>query len=163
MENKTIMFIVLIYIQDKPYCEEDYLQTLEKCNSCDKPIIDRILRAVGKAFHPDCFSCSVCSKTLDNVPFTVAQDGKIHCIEDFHKKFAPRCSVCKEPIIPEPGKQETIRVVALERSFHVECYKCEDCDLRLSSEEEGHGCYPLDGHILCKSCNSERVEAMAAS
>jgi thyroid receptor-interacting protein 6 len=28
---------------------------------------------------------------------------QIHCIEDFHRKFAPRCSVCTEPIMPEPG------------------------------------------------------------
>jgi hypothetical protein len=45
--------------------------------------------------------------------------------QDFHKKFAPRCSVCKEPIMPEPGEEETVRVVALDRSFHVKCYRCE--------------------------------------
>lgn len=27
--------------------------------------------------------------------------------------------------MPEPGKEETVRVVALDRSFHVNCYKCE--------------------------------------
>lgn len=27
--------------------------------------------------------------------------------------------------MPEPGEDETVRVVALDRSFHVECYKCE--------------------------------------
>lgn len=123
--------------------------------------MDRILRATGKPFHPDCFRCEVCSKVLDNVPFTVSADGKIHCIEDYHKKFAPRCSVCSEPIVPEPGKQETVRVVALDRSFHVDCYRCEDCDLQLSSEAEGHGCYPLDGHILCKGCNQKRVQKKA--
>lgn len=42
-----------------------------------------------------------------------------------HRKFAPRCCVCREPIMPEPGKEETVRVVALDRSFHVSCYKCE--------------------------------------
>lgn len=150
-------------INEKPYCEDDYLDTLEKCSVCNRPIVDRILRATGKPFHPDCFRCEVCSKVLDNVPFTVSTDGKIHCIEDFHKKFAPRCSVCQEPIVPEPGKQETVRVVALDRSFHVDCYKCEDCDLQLSSEAEGHGCYPLDGHILCKGCNTKRVQALTAS
>lgn len=27
--------------------------------------------------------------------------------------------------MPEPGEDETVRVVALDRSFHVACYKCE--------------------------------------
>ncbi|XP_054164509.1 lipoma-preferred partner homolog isoform X2 [Oppia nitens] len=146
----------------KPYCEDDYLNTLEKCCVCEKPILDRILRATGKAYHPNCFTCVVCSKCLDGIPFTVDATNKIHCIDDFHKKFAPRCCVCKEPIVPEPGKTETVRVVALDRSFHVNCYKCEDCDLLLSSEAEGRGCYPLDDHILCRNCNAKRVQEITA-
>lgn len=43
----------------------------------------------------------------------------------FFRKFAPRCCVCKGPIMPKAGEDETVRVVALDRSFHFECYKCE--------------------------------------
>ncbi|KAK4316880.1 hypothetical protein Pmani_012010 [Petrolisthes manimaculis] len=149
-------------LDSKPYCEDCYLNTLEKCCVCTKPILDRILRATGKPYHPQCFTCVVCSKSLDGIPFTVDASNQIHCIDDFHKKFAPRCTVCKEPIMPEPGKDETVRVVALDRSFHVNCYKCEDCGLVLSSEAEGRGCYPLDGHVLCKSCNARRVQAITS-
>jgi hypothetical protein len=149
-------------MEGKPYCEEDYLNTLEKCCVCEKPILDRILRATGKPYHPSCFTCVVCSKCLDGIPFTVDASNQIHCIDDFHKKFAPRCCVCKDPIVPEAGKTETVRVVALDRSFHVSCYKCEDCDLLLSSEAEGRGCFPLDDHILCRNCNAKRVQEMTA-
>ncbi|XP_018333703.1 thyroid receptor-interacting protein 6 [Agrilus planipennis] len=147
-------------LDGKPYCEEDYLNTLEKCSVCMKPILDRILRATGKPYHPKCFCCVICGKSLDGIPFTVDATNQIHCIEDFHKKFAPRCCVCKQPIMPEPGQEETVRVVALDRSFHIQCYKCEDCGLVLSSESEGRGCYPLDDHVLCKSCNAKRVQAL---
>lgn len=148
-------------LDGKPYCEEDYLNTLEKCSVCLKPILERILRATGKPYHPQCFICCICGKSLDGIPFTVDATNQIHCIEDFHKKFAPRCCVCQMPIMPEPGQDETIRVVALDRSFHVACYKCEDCNQLLSSEAEGGvGCYPLDEHILCKSCNAKRVQAL---
>ncbi|XP_063599902.1 thyroid receptor-interacting protein 6-like isoform X1 [Penaeus indicus] len=149
-------------LDSKPYCEDCYLNTLEKCCVCTKPILDRILRATGKPYHPQCFTCVVCNKSLDGIPFTVDASNQIHCIDDFHKKFAPRCTVCHEPIMPEPGKDETVRVVALDRSFHVNCYKCEDCGLVLSSEAEGRGCYPLDGHVLCKSCNARRVQAITS-
>lgn len=144
----------------EPYCEEDYLNTLEKCSVCMKPILERILRATGKPYHPGCFCCVVCGNSLDGIPFTVDATNQNYCIEDFHKKFAPRCCVCQQPIMPEPGQEETVRVVALDRSFHFKCYKCEDCGLLLSSEAEGRGCYPLDDHVLCKSCNAQRVQAL---
>ncbi|RWS30723.1 lipoma-preferred partner-like protein [Leptotrombidium deliense] len=161
--HKELRGISFYSMDGKPYCEQDYLNTLEKCCVCKKPILDRILRATGKPYHPDCFTCVVCGKCLDGIPFTVDSGNRIHCIEDFHKKFAPRCCVCKNPIMPEAGQQETVRIVALDRSFHVNCYKCEDCGLVLSSEAEGRGCYPLDGHILCRNCNARRVQQLTAS
>ncbi|XP_003738026.1 lipoma-preferred partner homolog [Galendromus occidentalis] len=143
-------------VHGEPYCEEDYLDTLEKCSKCQKPILDRILRATGKPYHPACFTCSACGNALDGIPFTVDAANNIYCIPDFHKKFAPRCCVCKEPIMPQ-GKGETVRIVALDRSFHVNCYKCEDCGLVLGKE---NGCYPLDEHILCRDCNARRVQRL---
>uniref|UniRef100_A0AAY5F4T9 LIM zinc-binding domain-containing protein n=1 Tax=Electrophorus electricus TaxID=8005 RepID=A0AAY5F4T9_ELEEL len=148
-------------VDKKAYCEPCYINTLETCNICSKPIMERILRATGKAYHPHCFTCVVCHRSLDGIPFTVDASNHIHCIEDFHKKFAPRCSVCKEPIMPAPGQEETVRIVALDRDFHVQCYRCEDCG-SLLSEGDNQGCYPLDGHVLCKNCNSIRIQTLTA-
>uniref|UniRef100_A0A8C1NVX6 LIM domain containing preferred translocation partner in lipoma n=1 Tax=Cyprinus carpio TaxID=7962 RepID=A0A8C1NVX6_CYPCA len=148
-------------MEKKAYCEPCYINTLEACNICSKPIMERILRATGKAYHPQCFACVVCHRSLDGIPFTVDASNHIHCIEDFHKKFAPRCSVCKEPIMPAPGQEETVRIVALDRDFHVQCYRCEDCGCLLS-EGDNQGCYPLDGHVLCKNCNTSRIQALTA-
>ena len=58
---------------------------------------------------------------------------------NFNRKFAPRCCACLQPIMPLPGKDEAIRIVALDRSFHVGCYKCEVCVLFFHS-------YPLIVH-----------------
>ncbi|CAH1711556.1 lipoma-preferred partner homolog isoform X1 [Aphis gossypii] len=151
------------HIDNKPYCEEGYLDTLEKCSVCQIPILDRILRATGRPYHPHCFRCIVCSTLLDGIPFTIDAANQIYCIDDFHKKFAPKCSVCQFPIMPEVGQDETVRFVALDRSFHVQCYRCEDCDTLLGSEAEGRGCYPLDDHVLCKSCNAKRVQALTST
>lgn len=148
-------------LDKKAYCEPCYISTLEQCSVCSKPIMERILRATGKAYHPHCFTCVMCHRCLDGIPFTIDSGGLIHCIEDFHKKFAPRCSVCKGPIMPAPGEEETIRIVALDRDFHVHCYRCEDCG-GLLSEGDNQGCYPLDGHILCKACNSARIRMLTA-
>ncbi|KAJ8375168.1 hypothetical protein SKAU_G00057480, partial [Synaphobranchus kaupii] len=112
-------------MEKKPFCEPCYIKTLETCTVCSEPIMERILRATEKAYHPHCFTCVVCHRSLDGIPFTVDAANHIHCIEDFHKKFAPRCSVCKEPIMPAPGQEETVRIVSLDRDFHVQCYRCE--------------------------------------
>ncbi|XP_029939184.1 lipoma-preferred partner [Salarias fasciatus] len=148
-------------VEKKAYCEPCYINTLETCTICNKSIMERILRATGKAYHPHCFTCVVCHRSLDGIPFTVDASNHIHCIEDFHKKFAPRCCVCSEPIMPAPGQEETVRIVALDRDFHVQCYRCEDCG-SLLSEGDNQGCYPLDGHVLCKNCNTSRIQALTA-
>ncbi|XP_049643858.1 thyroid receptor-interacting protein 6 [Suncus etruscus] len=150
-------------VERRAYCEHCYVATLEKCSTCSQPILDRILRAMGKAYHPGCFTCVVCHRGLDGIPFTVDATSQIHCIEDFHRKFAPRCSVCGGAIMPEPGQEETVRIVALDRSFHIGCYKCEECGVLLSSEGECRGCYPLDGHILCKTCSAWRIQELSAT
>uniref|UniRef100_A0A8C3GNP3 LIM domain containing preferred translocation partner in lipoma n=1 Tax=Cairina moschata TaxID=8855 RepID=A0A8C3GNP3_CAIMO len=78
-------------VEKKAYCEPCYINTLEQCSVCAKPIMERILRATGKAYHPHCFTCVMCHRSLDGIPFTVDAGGNIHCIEDFHK-YVPSCS-----------------------------------------------------------------------
>lgn len=116
-----------------------------------------MLRATGKAYHPQCFTCVVCACPLEGTSFIVDQANRPHCVPDYHKQYAPRCSVCAEPIMPEPGREETVRVVALDKNFHMKCYKCEDCGKPLSIEADDNGCFPLDGHVLCRKCHTARA------
>ncbi|XP_042309695.1 LOW QUALITY PROTEIN: zyxin [Sceloporus undulatus] len=146
-------------VDEKPFCEECYAGTLEKCCVCKQTITDRMLRATGNSYHPQCFTCVVCHKPLEGASFIVDKANQPHCVDDYHRKYAPRCSVCTEPIMPEPGKDETVRVVALEKNFHMKCYKCEDCGKSLSIEADDNGCFPLDGHVLCRKCHTTRVKA----
>ncbi|XP_073409150.1 zyxin isoform X4 [Dendrobates tinctorius] len=145
--------------EGRPLCEDCYQDTLERCAVCEKKILERLLKAMGKSYHPECFTCAVCSRPLQGEPFIVDQNNLPHCVADYHRKYAPRCSVCGEPIAPEPGRDETVRVVALEKNFHMMCYKCEDCGCPLSIEADDSGCFPLDGHVLCKKCHTARARA----
>ncbi|XP_013360433.1 PREDICTED: zyxin [Chinchilla lanigera] len=145
-------------LEGAPYCESCYTDTLEKCHTCGQPITDRMLRATGKAYHPHCFTCVICACPLEGTSFIVDQANRPHCVPDYHKQYAPRCSVCAEPIMPEPGRDETVRVVALDKNFHMKCYKCEDCGKPLSIEADDNGCFPLDGHVLCRNCHRARAQ-----
>ncbi|VEL13307.1 unnamed protein product [Protopolystoma xenopodis] len=78
------------------------------------------------------------------------------------------------------SSDEIVRVVALDKEFHVDCYRCEDCRVLLADEPERR-CYPLletcsspsqlsrltppttIQHLLCLSCHLSRIGAVPAT
>lgn len=144
-----------------PQCEDCYMNSLAICSRCGERITDRVLKAVGQCFHAHCFRCSTCSCVLEGAPFITDDNNNPYCVQDYHRRFSPLCVSCNEPIIPAPGSEETVRVVALDKNFHLKCYRCEDCARPLSIEADENGCYPLDGKILCMKCHTKRAKQAA--
>eukprot|EP00075_Anas_platyrhynchos_P009980 XP_027299233.1 filamin-binding LIM protein 1 [Anas platyrhynchos] len=139
----------------RPTCDACYQATLEKCAKCQGLITERIVRAMGKGFHPSCFACTACGRAIGAESFAVDERDEVYCVADFYRKYAPVCGACKLPIIPSED-QDTYKIECLGRSFHESCYRCESCGTPLSPEPTEDGCYPLGQHLLCKSCHVRR-------
>ncbi|NXS23955.1 FBLI1 protein, partial [Mystacornis crossleyi] len=135
-----------------PLCDTCFQATLEKCAKCQGLITEHIIRALGKGYHPSCFSCAACGRAIGTESFTVDEQGDVYCVPDFYRKYAAVCSACEHPIVPRED-EDTYKIECLGRSFHESCYRCESCRMLLSPELTENGCYPLDDHLLCKSCH----------
>jgi hypothetical protein len=73
---------------------------------------------------------------------------EVHCIDCFHQKFAPRCYSCHRPILPINGQEETIRIVALDRNYHIECYRCEVNLYNIERKRKNHFFFRIVKHNL---------------
>lgn len=142
----------------RPLCEPCYQDTLEKCGRCGAVVQDNIIRALGRAFHPACFTCVSCARRIGAESFALDGQDQVYCLDDFYRKFAPVCSVCEKPIVPRDGK-DAFKIECMGRSFHENCYRCEDCSVLLSVEPTEQGCYPLDDRLFCKPCHVRRSAA----
>lgn len=124
--------------EGRPYCERDFLELFSpRCANCLRPIVDKMVTALGKTWHPDHFCCSICEEVFGPEGFH-EKGGKAFCKKDFLQMFASRCQKCSEPIVDE-------YVSALDVLWHCECFKCWEC----SAPFTDGSFYEVDGRPFC--------------
>ncbi|XP_076857937.1 filamin-binding LIM protein 1 isoform X2 [Brachyhypopomus gauderio] len=143
-----------------PLCEDCYQASLEPCWACGEVIMDYVIRALERAYHPPCFVCTTCRQPIGEQRFAQGEVGEVYCLQDYYRKYAPQCSICGELIIPREDGTDSYTVECLGCSFHEDCYRCEVCGMLLSPEPNEHGCHPLEGQILCKPCHLSLVQTV---
>ncbi|XP_035982319.1 actin-binding LIM protein 1 isoform X18 [Fundulus heteroclitus] len=107
-----------------------------RCNGCGDFVEGEVVTALGKTYHPACFVCTICKRPFpagDRVTF----NGK-DCL----------CQYCIEPMSPGPkdilgssncsGCGRDIKngqaLLALDRQWHLGCFKCKACGKVLTGE-----------------------------
>nr|XP_046174704.1 actin-binding LIM protein 2 isoform X4 [Oncorhynchus gorbuscha] len=149
--------------QGEYICTLDYQRMYgTRCFSCEEFIEGEVVSALGKTYHPRCFVCASCKQPFpagDRVTF----NGK-ECI----------CQNCTEPLpanSPAPiqavhnccgcGKEfkNEQSLVALDKHWHLGCFKCKVCNKVLNAEyisKDGIPYCEVDYHamygIQCDSC-----------
>ena len=68
------------------------------CAACKKPILAKVLDALGRQWHPEHFTCASCDTELAHVTY-YESNGRPYCEKDFHELFAPRCAYCNGAIL----------------------------------------------------------------
>ncbi|XP_043400639.1 actin-binding LIM protein 2 isoform X16 [Chelonia mydas] len=148
----------------------DYICTLDyqrlygtRCISCDEFIEGEVVSALGKTYHPACFVCALC-----RLPFPPGD----------RVTFNGKECVCQKCSLPPAGSNSTFLVqalrncggcgaeirngqslVALDKYWHLGCFKCKTCGKLLNAEyisKDGIPYCEMDYHakfgIRCDNC-----------
>ncbi|XP_053721579.1 transforming growth factor beta-1-induced transcript 1 protein-like isoform X1 [Synchiropus splendidus] len=104
----------------RPYCESDYFTLFSPhCANCNKPILNKMVTALEKNWHPECFCCVKCSRTFGDEGFH-DREGQQYCQQCFLTLFASRCQGCSQPILEN-------YISALNSLWHPQCFVCREC------------------------------------
>ncbi|KAG3276957.1 actin binding LIM protein family member 2, transcript variant X4 [Ictidomys tridecemlineatus] len=150
--------------QGEYICSQDYQRLYgTRCYSCDQFIEGEVVSALGKTYHPDCFVCAVCRLPFppgDRVTFNgkecvcqkcslpTALGSSVHLSQGLRS-----CGGCGSEI--KNGQA----LVALDKHWHLGCFKCKACGKLLDAEyisKDGLPYCETDYHakfgIRCDTC-----------
>ncbi|XP_019736692.1 paxillin-like isoform X3 [Hippocampus comes] len=106
--------------EGQPYCEKDYHSLFSpRCHYCNGPILDKVVTALDKTWHPEHFFCAQCGAFFGPEGFH-EKDGKAFCRKDYFDMFAPKCGGCARAILDN-------YISALNSLWHPECFVCREC------------------------------------
>uniref|UniRef100_A0A3Q3FDA1 Actin binding LIM protein family, member 3 n=1 Tax=Labrus bergylta TaxID=56723 RepID=A0A3Q3FDA1_9LABR len=146
-------------------CTADYQRLYgTRCDRCDSFITGEVVSALGRTYHPKCFVCSVCSKPFpigDRVTFSGKDCVCQHCSHKLVKPNEPikihgpsHCAGCGAEI--KQGQS----LLALEKQWHVSCFRCQTCSMVLTGEyisKDGVPYCEADYHaqygVKCDTCS----------
>lgn len=145
-------------------CTQDYQQLYgTRCDSCRDFITGEVISALGRTYHPKCFVCSLCRKPFpigDKVTFSGKDCVCQTCSQSMTSskpikiRGPSHCAGCKEEI--KHGQS----LLALDKQWHVSCFKCQTCSVILTGEyisKDGVPYCESDYHsqfgIKCETCD----------
>lgn len=122
------------------FCESCYNDTFApKCASCNQPIVGVSVKALGKVYHQEHFTCTHCNKQLAGEGFHV-ENGMPYCSKDYKDLFSVKCHSCQQIIRAGDRWME-----AINQKWHADCFRCMTCGIVL----EKTGFYTAGNRVFC--------------
>uniref|UniRef100_UPI0035900880 paxillin-like n=1 Tax=Myxine glutinosa TaxID=7769 RepID=UPI0035900880 len=104
----------------QPYCEQDYYKLFSpQCAFCKGPIVDKVVTALEKTWHPEHFLCAACGKHFGEEGFH-EKEGKPYCRSCFLDVASFLCAGCSTPILDN-------YISAINAFWHPHCFVCREC------------------------------------
>lgn len=129
----------------QPFCEKDYHSLFSpRCHYCNGPILDKVVTALDKTWHPEHFFCAQCGAFFGPEGFH-EKNGKAFCRKDYFDMFAPKCGGCARAILEN-------YISALNALWHPECFVCRECFTPFINGSF----FDHDGQPYCESHYHER-------
>ncbi|XP_036428645.1 actin-binding LIM protein 1 isoform X35 [Colossoma macropomum] len=147
----------------------EYLCTLDyqrlhgtRCNGCGDFVEGEVVTALGKTYHPACFVCTICKRPFpagDRVTFNGKDCLCQHCVQPMSPppkdiSASSNCAGCGRDI--KNGQA----LLALDRQWHLGCFKCKACGKVLSGEyiskDGAPYCerdYQIHFGVQCEACH----------
>ncbi|KAK9882002.1 hypothetical protein WA026_018854 [Henosepilachna vigintioctopunctata] len=121
------------------------------CGMCCQPIIERyLLRIADLSYHEHCVQCYACGDKLHQTCFV--RDTKLFCRIDYDRLYIKKCLGCSERVAPEE-----LVMRASENIFHLRCFVCVVCGIRL---QKGDLYIIKQGQLFCRADYEKEVEMM---
>ncbi|XP_070362406.1 actin-binding LIM protein 2 isoform X20 [Equus asinus] len=151
--------------QGEYICTRDYQRLYgTRCFSCDQFIEGEVVSALGKTYHPDCFVCAVCRLPFppgDRVTFNGKECVCQKC--SLPPAVAGSSAPLSQGLWSCGGCGTEIKngqsLVALDKHWHLGCFKCKTCGKQLNAEyisKDGLPYCEADYHsefgIRCDGC-----------
>lgn len=142
MCGKNLIKTAFIEYQGKAFCQDDYNTFFAtRCVGCMQPLLDDYVTVQSKNYHSNCLVCTVCQKVISATSLYTHEDQH-YCEYHYYELTSNICYDCKGIII---GRC----VVALDKKFHLNHFKCAFCSKNL--DEKG-GYKEKSNKAYCTSC-----------
>lgn len=111
------------------------------CGACRRPIEERVVHALGKAWHVEHFVCAKCEKPFFGTRH-YEKKGLAYCEIHYHQLFGNICFTCNSVISGDVFH-------AFNKAWHVNHFGCSICERKMSQKTKF---FEFDLKPVCKFC-----------
>jgi len=122
------------------------------CGGCGKDVSGRVLSAMDKKWHPECFKCFDCSGELaggyalkNGDPICKPCAAKLGGAGGGGGGSGKPCGKCEKPLSGSC-------INAIGKTFHKDCFVCTDCEGSIAS-----GFSVIEDQPYCKECATKKA------